>query len=369
MIKATQYQLAYKHASKIKCKTQLVLNTPTIQSNNKKELVLVSTDLDTTLKITFKNSLVELFGIHSVNKMTFPKRDKELNFCNTDNLLLIQSDSKQYKIPANDLRNDYIDVDSILNSEIKELFYSTSDIKTYSRILTNSLTCAGKDINNILDTVWHSNSCIASSDGGRLYMASLNGNDVNDRLDHLCLRTATIKKVLELAKDFQANKISLYKSGNEKSLFMLESDFCTIELQTKIIPGSIPYYTDLVPVETMEAFEWDRDQLKEALINTKNDVNSVTKAICFDAHRVSCKNDLDHVVEIKLENEIGKHLTVTFNHDFLADALKILDKQNKIIAKVKKGDIKDFPVIQEAVRFDCDQETVVLMPLKQLARV
>ncbi|CAC9557213.1 DNA polymerase III beta subunit (EC 2.7.7.7) [uncultured Gammaproteobacteria bacterium] len=295
------------------------------------ELTLTATDMEIELRtlkkiqaqeeVSFTTYAKDLIDI--ISKL---KENTVIEFIIEETKIYIKVDKNSFELNTFNTQ-DFPSLPKIEDSEVihikrlvlKELIEKTSfsmgnqDIRAY--------------LNGLYFEVDKNNIVVVATDGHRLAIGEIQlTNDLTSKKTIILPKKAILELIKILGKDVNT-EVDIHLSDN---YFHLTSDTTTII--SRLIDGSFPDYTQVIPTDYENTIEINRqnflDNLKQALIFVEERTNGVKLAfkdnqinIFSHSERGQAKTKID-------VNNLDKEMEITFNIHYLIDILEKLTTDN-----------------------------------------
>ena len=286
------------------------------------EITLTSTDLEVQISSTFKANISEDFAITLPGRKLFDilrsLSNKDIEVSINKEAVVLKTEYSKFslqQLPANEFplfeEANSDQTFSISQTELSGLFNKTQfamaqqDVRFY--------------LNGLLIEINPKQINIVGTDGHRLAKTTqqLEKKDINDQA---CI--VPRKAIQELTRSLTDNKECKVSFSDNQASF----SFSGVTLTTKLIDGTFPDYSRVIPAETKTDILLDISEIKPALQRVSILANEKFKGVRVDIENtkitISSENpEQEQAVEDLNIDDTGIKLSIGFNVSYLIDAI------------------------------------------------
>lgn len=322
------------------------------------QLTLMTTDLDITIKSVVKCEILEEGGTTLPVKLLFNLISKvaegevELTSDREDRATIVAGTAK-YKLSGMSIKEF-----PALPSDEDVCLYEIYE-QTFREMLKKVSYAASQDdtrrtLKGVLLSFKDNKLTMVATDGRRLAMIENEVEFPKSAERDIILPSKTVGELLRSLNGDGSIKLQINKS-------QICFNFGSLQVFSKLIDETYPNYLQVIPKNTAETIEVDRQALLDALdrasVMTIDEVHS-TKLV-FESGKLTVMSAATNIGEAKDEVPIkyaGEKVEIMFNPSYVMDPLKVIDDD---VIKIKLNDGHSPAVINCSIPF-----VYVLMPLR-----
>jgi len=291
---------------------------------------LIGTDLEVAIRYKIYDSsivvpghvaipaakLLNILREISASDVEFSSEQRVCSIKTVDsNFKLISDDPDEFPlIPEYDFETAMI-IDSVVFKCIanKTIFAVARDLSCYA-------------YNGVLIELYENGIKFIATDGRRLAIA---GNVDNSQTNVTSSAIVQIKGINQIIKNIEDGQKVLLKIINNQFIMKIDE----IEIASRLLEGEFPKYREVIPQDNAFCIQVNKDNLYSALrkvsITAGTEVRSVQ--FIFTKNNLKLYSQQEGIGESECDVPIqygGDKFEITFNPDFIADYLRVLDSGN-----------------------------------------